>query len=395
MSHRWHYIDRAFINEQEFLQISNSTNILSTIPIMSSEHFVSAIEEIFLERRHAGHSHAEDTGESDGTCVSLIEDNDEYTGARISAIFVVLIASAFGSFFPVLSSRYSMIRMPPWCFFIAKFFGSGVIISTAFIHLLFHSSHALGNSCLGGVWVAYPMAYGIALISLFMMFLGELLTHAFLDKRASNQGNSHSHFGDESLIVLGNRGTKSSVDGNDEELNTLDSDVSLICSNYYAQLTGVFVLEFGILFHSVFVGLALAVSGSEFVSLYIVIVFHQLFEGLGLGARIAVTPWPSNRTWTPWILSGAYAFVTPIAIAIGMGVRTTYDQGSRTALLTNGIFDAISAGILFYAGLVELIGQEFFSSNQFKGPGGAKKSVWAWVCMALGAGLMALLGKWA
>ena len=56
---------------------------------------------------------------------------------------------------------------------------------------------------------------------------------------------------------------------------------------YTAQLTSIFVLEFGIAFHSVFIGLTLAVSGSEFTTLYIVIVFHQTFEGLGLGSRLA------------------------------------------------------------------------------------------------------------
>lgn len=360
---------------------------------------------VFLSKRHA--HHADEADSEPLVCEPDMDDNDDRLGARISAVFVVLIASAFGSFFPVLSSRYSVIRMPPWCFFVAKFFGSGVIVATAFIHLMEPASDALGNECLGGVFTAYPMAFGIALMSLFAMFFGELATHAYVDDKlaargleANDHAHAHSHFGDEAMLVLGKKEAavpdKSSLDKTEDlELSGLDSDSSLIAPDYYGQLLSVFILEFGILFHSVFVGLALSVSGEEFTSLYIVVVFHQMFEGLGLGSRIAITPWPKNRRLTPWLLCAGYTLVTPIAIAIGLGVRTTYDQGSRKALITNGVFDAISAGILFYAGLVELIAHEFFYAGQFKGPGGAKKSFLAFIVMCFGAGLMALLGKWA
>ena len=126
---------------------------------------------------------------------------------------------------------------------------------------------------------------------------------------------------------------------------------------YYGQLLGVFVLEFGVMFHSVFIGLALAVSGDEFKSLYIVLVFHQMFEGLGLGTRIATTNGPDR--YTPWILAICYTLCTPIAIAVGLGVRKSYPPGSRRALITNGVFDSISAGILLYTGIVELMAHEF------------------------------------
>ena len=163
---------------------------------------------------------------------------------------------------------------------------------------------------------------------------------------------------------------------------------------YYGQLLNVFVLEFGVMFHSVFIGLSLAVSGEEFKSLYIVLVFHQMFEGLGLGTRIATTDWSRHR-FTPWILAIAYTLCTPIAIAIGLGVRESYPPGSRRSLITNGVFDSISAGILVYTGIVELMAHEFLYSGEFKGPNGFKRMLWAYFVMCWGAGLMALLGKWA
>ncbi|MBE7182226.1 MAG: ZIP family metal transporter [Terriglobus roseus] len=169
---------------------------------------------------------------------------------------------------------------------------------------------------------------------------------------------------------------------------------SLVPESYAAQMTALFILEFGVIFHSVFIGLALAVSGSEFNTLYVVLVFHQTFEGLGLGSRLATAPWPKNRRWTPYIMAVGYALSTPIAIAIGLGVRTSYAPGTQTALITNGVFDSISAGILIYTGLVELMAHEFmFSPAMQRAPLATLLSAFGLMC--LGAGLMALLGKWA
>ena len=137
--------------------------------------------------------------------------------------------------------------------------------------------------------------------------------------------------------------------------------------DYAAKMTAIFILEFGVIFHSIFVGLTLAVAGDEFDTLYIVLVFHQTFEGLGLGSRLAVTPWPKSKKWTPYLFALGYGLSTPVAMAVGLGVRETYTPGSQTGLVVEGVFDSISAGILIYTGLVELMAHEFmFSSGMRK-----------------------------
>ena len=144
--------------------------------------------------------------------------------------------------------------------------------------------------------------------------------------------------------------------------NELENQAGSHVEDYAAQITAIFILEFGVVFHSVFVGLTLAVAGEEFKTLYVVLVFHQTFEGLGLGSRLAAVPWPKSKRWTPYILAVAYGLSTPISIAIGLGVRNAYAPGSQTALIVNGVFDSISAGILIYTGLVELMAHEFMFS---------------------------------
>ena len=133
--------------------------------------------------------------------------------------------------------------------------------------------------------------------------------------------------------------------------------------DYAAQMTAICILEFGVIFHSIFIGLTLAVAGEEFVTLYIVLVFHQTFEGLGLGSRLAATPWPRSKRWTPYLFALSYGLSTPVSMAVGLGVRKTYSPGSQTGLIVEGVFDSISAGILIYTGLVELMAHEFMFSS--------------------------------
>lgn len=71
-------------------------------------------------------------------------------------------------------------------------------------------------------------------------------------------------------------------------------------------LLQVALLEMGILFHSVFIGMALSVTGGPgFIVLLIAIVFHQTFEGLALGSRIAVLQWKPKAA-QPWLMALAY-----------------------------------------------------------------------------------------
>lgn len=358
--------------------------------------------------------------------VSCATDND-YDGRdnlRILAVFMILISSALGTFFPILSSKYSFVRLPDWCWFIAKFFGSGVIVATGFIHLLEPASDALGDECLGGTFADYPWAFGICLMSLFVLFLSEIVAHHYVAKAAgaSSDAHTHSHFGnpkskeadDESKDdeydqeskaspVVATKKSSNVPGANHYSHDAEHQDPELVGTpaankaheQYLNQILSVFVLEFGVIFHSVFIGLSLAVAGDEFNTLFIVLVFHQMFEGLGLGTRIADTPWDKTRRATPWLLALAYSLTTPIAVAIGIGVRHSFKPESRTALIANGCFDAISAGILIYTGIVELMAHEFLYSNQFKGEKGLQKMLLAYFVMCWGAGLMALLGKWA
>lgn len=88
-------------------------------------------------------------------------------------------------------------------------------------------------------------------------------------------------------------------------------------------------------------------------------IFHQAFEGCGLGARLANLRLPSQWEWAPYIAAISYAVVTPIGIAIGLGVRSSLSLDAAGGAAATGILDAISSGILIYTATVELMAHEF------------------------------------
>ena len=83
--------------------------------------------------------------------------------------------------------------------------------------------------------------------------------------------------------------------------------------SFRQQIAAFLILEFGVIFHSVIIGLNLGTAGDEFDTLYPVLVFHQSFEGLGIGARMSAIPFPKRLNWLPWSLCAGYGLTTPIA----------------------------------------------------------------------------------
>ncbi|EXJ86424.1 hypothetical protein A1O3_03375 [Capronia epimyces CBS 606.96] len=363
---------------------------------------------------------------------ALAASGNDYNGrlgARISALFVILAVSSFATFFPVVAKRVPRLHIPLYVYLFARYFGSGVIVATAFIHLLDPAYSEIGPaSCVGmtGGWAEYAWCPAIVLASVVVIFLLDFGAERYVEVRYGIDSETdiqeavtgyadpgrkptdaqqaraasvtdmrrehdavmpHDHHLSLSFHCSSMYEKKFKEDWADDEL-----DSEACKSSFRQQIAAFLILEFGVIFHSVVIGLNLGVVGDEFSTLYPVLVFHQSFEGLGIGARMSTIPFRSG-SWLPWILCAAYGLTTPIAIAIGLGVRTTYNPNSFTANVVSGVLDAMSAGILLYTGLVELLARDFlFNPMRTKDN---KRLAFMIFNVILGAGLMALLGKWA
>ncbi|BGP42674.1 hypothetical protein JCM10449v2_006686 [Rhodotorula kratochvilovae] len=366
-------------------------------------------------------------------------------GLRIGAIFVILVTSLFGTMFPILSKRVNVLRryVAGAVFEFAKFFGSGVILATGFIHLLEPAVDEIGEGntlsaggCIADGWGEYPYAFALCLASLFFTFVTQIVFFRLGTARLAKLGNApapHIHIvghpghvdaqgfaGAEDPAATQGSATSAMEKGalspsSDGTMSAGASFSDAMEENpLVAQLMGVFTLEFGVVLHSVIIGLTLATTGDdEVTTLFIVIIFHrasspsppillpltplprtEMFEGLGLGSRLAFLNLEDRYAYLPWAGALLYSLCTPVGMAIGLGLREGISMSSGSASVASGVLDAISSGILLYTATVELIAHEFIF-NKFYHTCSWPRLFFSLACFALGAGIMALLGKWA
>ncbi|EUC46014.1 hypothetical protein COCMIDRAFT_94004 [Bipolaris oryzae ATCC 44560] len=327
---------------------------------------------------------------------------------RISSIFVIGLTSTLSTCFPLLPRRNTRWKISSGIYTFARFFGTGVIIATAFIRLLDPAYEAIGpRSCVAasGVWGAFPWCAGIVLTSILLVFCVDLAAEVYVQRRfgQAKDGDENMRCGErEALLAVEQWQEQQLRDGTVMGKNrasfssdTERREVSTRSRLPFAQQIATFlVLEAGIIFHSVIIGLNLGVvASSTFTTLYPVLVFHQSFEGLGIGARLSNISFPRGKAWMPWALCGLYGLTTPLAIAVGLGLRTTYVLENRGGMIVQGVMNAVSAGFLIYSALVDLLAKNFsFEKERTKDLGKLGLMI---AYVLVGAAAMALLGCWA
>ncbi|KAI7820728.1 Zinc/iron permease [Kickxella alabastrina] len=347
---------------------------------------------------HAGHSHGGDDDE-DVDCSATGIDNWE-KGLHIAAIFIVMAVSGLGSFLPVVGHYLPVLRIPKTALTLGKYLGTGVIISTALIHMLPSAIGSLNSKCVGNRMGDYSSWPGVlAMMAIFAMHL--------MDRTESvSASDHHSHA---RKVSISTSLPELSRDGDDENCDAVAvhthhthvHGLSFIpTAGESAALTAqrhrisTYILELGICLHSVIIGLTLSVTtGTSFKTLLVAICFHQFCEGLALGSRIAQMEYKSHGFLRAALNAAAFMLITPLGMVIGVGVRYSYQPNSPSALITMGVLDSLSAGILLYAGLVNLLAEEF-STIEFRNFRPAMKAACFITCF-IGAGIMALIGKWA
>ncbi len=82
--------------------------------------------------------------------ISSCNFENGYLDRISSAVFVILIFSTLATLFPVAAVRMPRFHVPYYVFLFARYFGAGVIVATAFIHLLDPAYDEIGPaSCVG------------------------------------------------------------------------------------------------------------------------------------------------------------------------------------------------------------------------------------------------------
>ncbi|CAI0544458.1 unnamed protein product, partial [Linum tenue] len=151
------------------------------------------------------------------------------------------------------------------------------------------------------------------------------------------------------------------------------------------------VLELGIVVHSIVIGLSLGASNNTCTikGLVAALCFHQMFEGMGLGGCILQAEYSKAKRA---IMVFFFSTTTPFGILVGIGMSKTYKENSPTALITVGLLNASSAGLLIYMALVDLLAVDFMGPKM---QSSIRLQLKSFAAVLLGAGGMSLMAKWA
>ena len=323
-------------------------------------------------------------------------------GSNIGVAVLIFLVGLMGSLLPLAVNRLAPASRK-WkdCselfLSLGSCFGGGVFIAAGFIHLLGDASDDMTdymntNCTFSNKVCDYPWEMLACSIGLLVTMLVDSIPRILRDKKYGRlfckrpeASVTEDHNGIQVYGAIENR--------DDNEMNITRSPI-------------VAYILFGALsFHSFMSGLALGVAKNGFNPLLFAILAHKGFAAFALGAEFVRTQHPNQRQdsyslgfgdarhgrWcsgpcgvTVRIAACMFAFclATPLGLIIG-SVALGDEEGLAIALVT-----AIAAGTFLYVGIVEITAMELLGKPQ------EGRTVTKAFVVALGFGLMALLGVW-
>lgn len=253
---------------------------------------------------------------------------------------------------------------------------------------------ALTDPCLPDSWKQYDAFAGLfAMSAALAMHLIEFIAHQRFQIRKRPRSSSVAEASEKQSTTSIQITTKSLNTHRENGDHTGHHHHSAFQDAAQRHKISTYLLEFGIALHSVLIGVALGVTADTFIVLLVALSFHQFFEGMALGAQIARVERMPLCSAIAMVLS--FALTTPIGIAIGIGIHSrTYNPKSVASLLVNGILDSVSAGILIYVALVNLISAEMGVNATAFHVLKTRLKVWYFFALYAGAAAMGILGRW-
>ncbi|KAK9998321.1 hypothetical protein SO802_017924 [Lithocarpus litseifolius] len=310
------------------------------------------------------------------------------------SIVVIFITSVIGISLPVLLARYFQGKpLYDKAVLLIKCFAAGVILSTSLVHVLPDAFDALSDCQVASQhpWKDYPFSGLVTLVGALTALLVDITATSHVE---------HGHGHSESYVPVGTHDQENEKKLCGGELRN-ESVVQVV--NEQSRVDEVVklkqrlvsqVLEIGIIFHSVIIGVTMGMSQNQCTikPLVAALAFHQIFEGMGLGGCIAQAGFSFGTTAYMCFM---FSVTTPMGIVLGMILFsvTGYDDSSPKALIMEGLLGSFSSGILIYMGLVDLIAVDFFHNKMMTSNLWLKKA--SYIALILGSTSMSILALWA
>ncbi|KAJ8650925.1 hypothetical protein MRB53_003948 [Persea americana] len=328
----------------------------------------------------------------DLTRAQSCRDGKAATHLKLIAIFVILLTSVVGISSPVALARLFQGK-PTYnnALLLIKCFAAGVILSTSLVHVLPDAFDALADCQIAShhPWKDFPFSGFIAMVGAIIALLVDVAASSHVEDRPQ-YAPVGSEDGGAGVVLAVKKGEAAAevvvVSGCH---NTHEEELAKLKQRLVSQ-----VLEIGIVFHSVIIGVTLGMSQNRCTikPLVAALAFHQIFEGMGLGGCIAQAGFNLATTTYMCLM---FSVTTPLGIMLGMMVFfvTGYDDSSPNALVLEGLLGSLSSGILIYMALVDLIAADFFHNKAMNSTRWMKKS--CYIALVLGSASMSVLAIWA
>ncbi|BAT74839.1 hypothetical protein VIGAN_01260800 [Vigna angularis var. angularis] len=325
--------------------------------------------------------------QSANTC----NNKEKALSLKVIAIFTILVSSIIGVTLPLVTRSVPALSPENDLFIIVKCFAAGIILGTGFMHVLPDSFDMLWSDCLKEKpWHEFPFSGLVAMFSAIMTMMVDSLATSVYTKRSKTEiipaESSPAGGGDQEMGGVVNFGHFHGHHHHHPENKTEAQESQLLRYRVVAM-----VLELGIVVHSVVIGLGMGASNNTCTikGLIAALCFHQMFEGMGLGGCILQAQYKFLKKA---IMVFFFSVTTPFGIALGIALSTTYRENSPSALITVGLLNASSAGLLIYMALVDLLSADFMSPRL---QGSVNLQLKSYLAVFLGAGGMSLMAKWA
>lgn len=307
---------------------------------------------------------------------------------KLLSVFVIFFTSVAGISVPVLLARYFQGKpLYDKAILLIKCFAAGVILSTSLVHVLPDAFASLADCQIASrhPWRDFPFAGLVTLFGAVMALFVDIAASAHAE-----HGHGHGPAREEQYLRVGTQEELSGKKVMDVEKVENGEELLKIKQKLISK-----VLEIGIIFHSVIIGVTMGMSQNRCTirPLVAALSFHQIFEGMGLGGCIAQAGFSIG---TVAYMCFMFAVTTPMGIVLGMIVfaATGYDDRSPNALIMEGLLGSLSSGILIYMALVDLIAMDFFHNKMMTG-----SHIWlkkaCFIALLLGSASMSILAIWA
>ncbi|KAM7530241.1 hypothetical protein LguiB_033651 [Lonicera macranthoides] len=225
---------------------------------------------------------------------------------KIIAISSILVTSMIGVCLPLVTRSVPALSPDRNLFVIVKCFAAGIILATGFMHVLPDSFDMLSSSCLPEApWHKFPFTGFVAMLSALVTLMVDSMATSIYSRK-----NRAGIKPDNEMAVV----------ARDEEVAVAAGGGGHVHGHHHGYT-----------------------QGSE---------GQQLL-------RYRVVAMANYKFLKKAIMVFFFSVTTPFGIALGLAISNVYRENSRSSLITVGLLNASSAGLLIYMALVDLLAADF------------------------------------